>query len=145
MCCAAQEALAEGMESLSQAKVGSALQVFFNLDELDKVRVRARAHDFCRKGMQAVACDCMRFHGGLCSTTQVFFNLDELDKVRERSCVCVARGLCRRVACECMHFRRCTCMRWFGWAGAVLHGCVLANIYRHAHAGRVGAHVALRA
>eukprot|EP00798_Chlamydomonas_sp_ICE-L_P027164 gene27164-2403_t len=31
-----EEALAEGMESLSQAKVGSALQVYFNLDELEK-------------------------------------------------------------------------------------------------------------
>lgn len=32
-----QAALVEGMESLSQAKVGSALQVFFNLDELQLV------------------------------------------------------------------------------------------------------------
>lgn len=33
-----QEALVEGVESLSQAKVGSALQVFFNLEELQQVR-----------------------------------------------------------------------------------------------------------
>lgn len=36
-CPATQAALAEGMESLSQAKVGSALQVLFNLEELKQV------------------------------------------------------------------------------------------------------------
>ena len=33
-----QEALLDGMGSLSQAKVGSALQIFFNLDELPQVQ-----------------------------------------------------------------------------------------------------------
>jgi hypothetical protein len=33
----AQAFLIDGMESQSQAKVGSALQVFFNLEELNKV------------------------------------------------------------------------------------------------------------
>ncbi len=32
-----QAALVEGVESLSQAKVGSALQVIFNLDQLKQV------------------------------------------------------------------------------------------------------------
>ena len=36
--CAAQEALRRGMESLSQAEVGSALQVYFNLGQLRQVR-----------------------------------------------------------------------------------------------------------
>ena len=33
----AQESLVDGMDSMSQAKVGSALQVFFNLEELQQV------------------------------------------------------------------------------------------------------------
>jgi hypothetical protein len=33
-----QEALSRGLESLSQAEVGSALQIFFNLQELSQVR-----------------------------------------------------------------------------------------------------------
>jgi len=39
-CCdaVAQEALRRGMESLSQAEVGSALQVYFNLGQLRQVR-----------------------------------------------------------------------------------------------------------
>jgi hypothetical protein len=36
--CNVQEALKTGMESLSQAEVGSALQVYFNLGELKQVR-----------------------------------------------------------------------------------------------------------
>ena len=35
--CMVQESLVDGMESMSQAKVGSALQVFFNLEELQQV------------------------------------------------------------------------------------------------------------
>jgi hypothetical protein len=38
-----QVALLEGMESLNQAKVGSALQVFYNLEELPQVSRRDRA------------------------------------------------------------------------------------------------------
>lgn len=37
-----QAALVEGVESLSQAKVGSALQVIFNLEELQQVREQRR-------------------------------------------------------------------------------------------------------
>ena len=33
-----QEALSRGLETLSQAEVGSALQVFFNLQDLSQVR-----------------------------------------------------------------------------------------------------------
>jgi hypothetical protein len=36
--CVVQAFLIDGMESQSQAKVGSALQVFFNLDALNRVR-----------------------------------------------------------------------------------------------------------
>lgn len=37
-----QAFLIDGMESQSQAKVGSALQVFFNLEELNRVSERER-------------------------------------------------------------------------------------------------------
>lgn len=46
-CCAClQAALNEGMESMSQAKVGSALQVFFNLEQLNQVRSAASKLQF---------------------------------------------------------------------------------------------------
>lgn len=53
----AEAALLEGMESLSQAKVGSALQVYFNLEELHKAVNNLQSkylHDFERSVKQAL-------------------------------------------------------------------------------------------
>ena len=46
-CTPSQAFLIDGMESQSQAKVGSALQVFFNLEELNKVS----QHSICYKSV----------------------------------------------------------------------------------------------
>lgn len=57
-----QVALLEGMESLNQAKVGSALQVFYNLEELPQVSAAGQEQGQLAVVLSCDACvHCMAF------------------------------------------------------------------------------------
>jgi hypothetical protein len=77
-----QAFLIDGMESLSQAKVGSALQVFFNLEQLQQVRRCCSNATRCTR-QQTLAAPAVLLQSPLAAVEvhQVFFNLEQLQQV----------------------------------------------------------------